>query len=328
MIVSDLHLSVLLGALFLDRLVGDPPGLWTRLPHPVVLMGRLIGLLDAKLNDPALSTSRRWKRGIGAVAGMIAAGASLGAGLAAILSRLPFGFVIEAALVAVLLAHKSLVDHVHHVVRRLAADGLEGGREAVALIVGRDVRPLDQAGVARAAIESAAENFADGVVAPAFWYAILGLPGLIVFKLASTADSMIGHRTSRYRAFGWAAARLDDVLNLIPARLSAVLIAGAGAMTGGDARRAFRAAWRDAGLHKSPNAGWPEAAAAGALGLALGGPRTYGNEPVEGAWLNREGRAEAGPEDILRAVRLIDAAWGVLVAVLALVLLVVLWSGR
>ena len=311
------HMVVLLAALVLDRLFGDPPWLWNRVPHPVALMGRLIGALDTRLNNPALPFSTRRTRGAFAAGFLAMAGACLGAAIWAILSSVPFGLAVEAVLASVLLAQRSLVEHVRAVARRLRSEGLAGGREAVALIVGRDVQYLDHAGVARAAIESAAENFADGVVAPAFWYAAFGLPGLIVFKLVNTADSMIGHLSPRYHAFGWAAARLDDLLNLIPARLAAALIAGAAAIMGGNSRKAFAAAWRDAHLHRSPNAGWPEAAAAGALALALGGPRNYGGTPVDGAWLNRDGNAEAGPADILRATRLIDAAWGLMVAVVA-----------
>jgi adenosylcobinamide-phosphate synthase len=327
-IVSAAQLSVLLAALLLDRLVGDPPWLWNRLPHPVALIGRLIAACEARFNDPALSARTRRMRGALAVGGMVVGSALVGAAIAAVLSRLPLGWAIEAVLVAVLLAQKSLVNHVRAVATGLRSEDVEGGRNAVALIVGRDVQRLDGAGVARAATESAAENFSDGVVAPALWYALLGLPGLVVFKLANTADSMIGHRSPRYEAFGWAAARLDDLLNLVPARLSAVLIAVAATITGGDGRQAFRAAWRDSRLHKSPNAGWPEAAAAGALGLALGGPRKYGDALVDGAWLNRGGRAEAGPDDILRATRLIDAAWAVLAAAIAVAALATLWIGQ
>jgi adenosylcobinamide-phosphate synthase len=238
---------------------------------------------------------------------------------------MPFGAVIETLVVAVFLAQKSLLDHVRRVAQALGTGGADAGRKAVAMIVGRDTSVLDGAGVSRAAIESAAENFSDGLVAPVFWYALLGLPGLLVFKVVNTADSMIGHRSPRYEAFGWAAARLDDLMNLIPARLSALLIAAAAALAGGAAGHAAAAAWHDARFHRSPNAGWPEAAAAGALGLALGGPRRYGNLIVEGAWLNGQGRSEAGPDDIFAAIRLIDTAWALL---LTAVMLIALWRGQ
>jgi adenosylcobinamide-phosphate synthase len=179
------------------------------------------------------------------------------------------------------------------------------------MIVGRDPEALDEAGVARAAIESSAENFSDGVVAPAFWFAVAGLPGIALYKALNTADSMIGHRSERYRAFGWAAARLDDLANLVPARLSGLLIALA---SGRRAAGALRVMWRDGRLHRSPNAGWPEAATAAALGLALSGPRSYGGRAGEEPWVHAEGRAEARPEDIEAAVALVWRAWGLLLA--------------
>ena len=174
---------------------------------------------------------------------------------------------------------------------------------------------------ARAAIESAAENFSDAVVAPALWYLAFGLPGLFVYKIVNTADSMIGHRSLRYEAFGWASARFDDLLNVIPARIAAGLIAAAAALTGRSGRGAAAAAWRDARRHKSPNAGWPEAAVAGALGLALGGPRRYGDLAVDGAWLNERGRADTAPTDIRATLRLLDAAWAILLVLTTLIAL-------
>jgi adenosylcobinamide-phosphate synthase len=188
------------------------------------------------------------------------------------------------------------------------SDSLEEGRREVAKIVGRDVAQLDAAGVARAAIESLAENFSDGVVAPALFLGVFGLPGALLYKAVNTADSMIGHRSERYAAFGWAAARCDDLLNLLPARLSAALIvAAAAAIPAASARDALKTARRDAGKHASPNAGWPEAAMAGALGLALGGPRAYGGAALEGATLG-SGRREAGPRDIFLALAIYRVA--------------------
>ena len=322
------HAVVLIAALALDRLIGEPDWLWRPLPHPVAAFGALIAWLDGRLNDPALPATGRRRRGVGALALFVLTGGLAGLGLERLLSLMPAGPGLEAVLVAVLLAHKSLVDHVAAVAHKLRSDGLAGGRAAVSLIVGRDVSVLDEAGVSRAAIESAAENFSDGVVAPAFWYVLLGLPGLIVFKAVSTADSMIGHRSPRHEAFGWASARLDDLLNLAPARLSAALITAAAALTGHDARAAAQAALRDGRLHKSPNAGWPEAAAAGALGLALGGPRRYGERVVDGAWLNPGGRKAAGAPDISAAIRLIDAAWAGLMGAAAVSALLALAIAR
>jgi adenosylcobinamide-phosphate synthase len=310
-------------ALVIDRMVGDPAWLWVRAPHPVVLIGSLVDGLDRRLNNLDLTFRARCLRGCLATGLLVAAAAAAGIVLAILLSMAPrpIAIPLEAAIAAIFLAQKSLLDHVGAVARRLSTDGLAGGREAVAQIVGRDVSVLDEPGVARAAIESLAENFSDGVVAPVFWYALLGLPGLLAYKAVNTADSMIGHRSPRYEAFGWAAARLDDLLNLVPARLSAALIGVAAAMTGRSATRAAAAALRDARLHKSPNAGWPEAAVAGALDVALGGPRRYGTLAVNGAWLNPDGRSEANAADINAAIRLVEAAWTILLALTVLIAL-------
>jgi adenosylcobinamide-phosphate synthase len=215
---------------------------------------------------------------------------------------------ILAVLASTLLAQRSLFTHVRAVEQGLR-QGLAQGRAAVSHIVGRNPESLDAAGVARAAIESLAENFSDGVVAPALWGVLLGLPGIAVYKAINTADSMIGHRTARHAAFGWAAARLDDVVNLPASRLAALLLVIAAGLGGCDARAALRAAWRDAGRHRSPNAGWPEAAMAGALGLRLAGPRVYGDQRVEDAWMGN-GRADAGADDIDRALRVYAMACG------------------
>jgi adenosylcobinamide-phosphate synthase len=214
------------------------------------------------------------------------------------------GAAAEALFVGILLAQRGLYEHVAAVVLALDWGGLPAGRDAVRHIVGRDPMQLDEHGVARAAIESLAENFSDGVVAPVFWYLLLGLPGLFAYKMANTLDSMIGHQTSRYRAFGWAAARFDDGLNLVPARLSGLLLVAA-AMFAGEAAagRALGAMLRDAKKHHSPNAGWPEAAVAGALGLALAGPRDYADGRVEDPWIGG-GTPLARPADIGRALRL------------------------
>jgi adenosylcobinamide-phosphate synthase len=322
------RLLVLAAALLIDRVVGETPFAWLRIPHPVTLMGRLVDLLDARLNDPTLSVEARRSRGMVATVMLIAVGLGSGLVLEAIVAVIPFGIAFEAIIVSILLAHKSLIDHVVAVGRALVSGGAAGGRQAVAEIVGRDVSSLDESGVARAAMESGAENFSDGVVAPLFWFVVLGLPGLVLYKLANTADSMIGHRTEKHEAFGGPVARFDDVLNFLPARLSALLIAAAAAICRCDSRNAWRATRRDARLHKSPNAGWPEAALAGALGVAFGGPRRYGETEVDGAWLNAEGRRDVGPADILAAVRLIDTAWAMAVVVLSLAAIILLALAR
>jgi len=315
-------------ALALDRLVGDPPALWRRVPHPIVWMGRGIAALDARLNDVSLDFATRRRRGVLATGTAVAVAAVVGLAIHGLALSLPFGAGIEAMAAAVMLAHKSLLDHVQAVAVGLERDGLAGGRSAVAQIVGRDVAQLDEAGVARAAIESAAENFSDGLVAPAFWYLLLGLPGLLVFKIVNTADSMIGHRSEKYEAFGWASARLDDLLNLVPARLTALLIAGASQLLHRRGSAAWACAQRDARRHKSPNAGWPEAALAGALGLALGGPRRYGATEVDGAWLNPGARSGAKAEDIRIGLLVIDAAWALSVVAVATVAFILLALAR
>ena len=280
-------------------------------------MGRAVAWLDQRLNRPDGRFEDGRRRGIAALILAVFGVAIAGWLVRLLLGWLPFGWLLETIIVAVFLAEKSLIDHVSAVEQALRAEGVEGGRRAVSEIVGRDVTVLDEAGVARAAIESAAENFSDGVVAPAFWYLLLGLPGLLIYKLVNTADSMIGNRSPRYVAFGWAAARFDDLLNFAPARLSALILTATAAIARFDARSAADIALRDARTHRSPNAGWPEAALAGALGLALGGPRRYGAEEVDGAWLNPGARTTATPHDIDAAVRLIDAAWALLLMLTA-----------
>ena len=317
-------LPALSAALVIDRVFGDPDWLWKRLSHPVALAGKAVEWLDRRLNDPQLSFAGGRRRGVFAVLLLALPSAIVGLLLHIAFRAIPFGMAAEALVVAVLLAQKSLLKHVSAVADGLTEVGLAAGRRAVAQIVGRDVTQLDEAGVARAAIESAAENFSDGVVAPVFWYLLFGLPGLFAYKLVNTADSMIGNRSPRHEAFGWAAARLDDLLNFLPARFSVLLIAAPTALAGLDARAAIRCALADARKHKSPNAGWPEAAIAGALGLALGGPRRYGDVEVDGAWLNPAGRREAAPDDIRTAVRLIDAAWALLLFAVALASIIAL----
>jgi adenosylcobinamide-phosphate synthase len=297
-------LLLLLAALALDFLLGDLPAVFRVVPHPVVLVGRASDFLDRRLNRANRGDRARLVRGVLTVALLVLVAAGLGLGLGRLLRASIVGWAVEALIVAILLAQRSLFDHVAAVQQALAGPGLVAGRRAVTKIVGRDPDSLDAHGVARAAIESLAENFSDGVVAPALWYALFGLPGIFVYKTVNTLDSMIGHRSARYLKFGWAAARLDDLLNLAPARLSGLLLAGAALLLrGADARASWRTMLRDAGKHRSPNAGWPEAATAGALGLALAGPRRYGELVVDDPWLG-DGRARASPSDIGAALRL------------------------
>jgi adenosylcobinamide-phosphate synthase len=296
--------ALLAAAMALDAAAGEPRAVWDRLPHPAVLMGRAVDALDRRLNRGA---ARRAK-GVAAAAALAGGAALIGAAIEAVPVAGP---ALSALAAAILLAQRSLADHVLAV-----ADGLDrsldDGRAAVAMIVGRDVAPLDGSGVARAAIESCAENFSDGVVAPAFWYLVAGAPGILLYKAVNTADSMIGHRTPRHLEFGWASARLDDALNLVPARLSALLLAAAA--WSADALRVTAA---DARKHRSPNAGWPEAATAGALGIALSGPRSYGGALTDDPYVNPAGRRDLGAADIRRAVGLIWRGWGVMLAAVA-----------
>ncbi len=319
--------AILAAALVCDRLLGDPDRLWSRLPHPAVVFGQAIAALDRWLNREHHSDAGRRLAGIVTIALLLALAITTGMVLAALIGALPgpsvIGLFVEAAVASIFLAHRSLLDHVGAVAAGLRSGGLPAARQAVARIVGRDASALDEPGIARAAIESLAENFSDGVIAPAFWYLIAGLPGLIAYKAVNTADSMIGYRTPRHQAFGWAAARLDDLMNWAPARLAAALIVAAAAFSG-NGRRALKAALADAARHESPNAGWPEAATAGALSLALGGPRRYGAAVVDGAWLNRHGSRAADIASIEKASGLVDRAWLGLLAV-SLVLALGLW---
>jgi adenosylcobinamide-phosphate synthase len=300
-------------ALLIEAVMGYPGWLVRSAGHPVMWMGRLIGFLDGALNHDWMTSASQRAAGVVSllIVIVIAGGAVLALELG--LLRIPFGIVPAALAASTLLAQRSLYDHVARVAAALERDGLAAGRVAVAHIVGRDVQALDEAGVARAAIESLAENFSDGVVAPAVWLAVGGLPGGAVYKAVNTADSMIGHRTPRHEAFGWAAARLDDLVNLPASRLSALLLAAAAAMTSpAVARDAWRAVMRDARHHRSPNAGWPEAAMAGALGLALAGPRSYGGVKVDDALMGN-GRRAATAADIRRALALYRRADALLI---------------
>ncbi len=296
------HLFViLLLALLIDGAFGDPPAIYRRVPHPVAALGRLIEVLEGRFNRPG--EGRLFLRGLLLTGGVVTLSATVGWAVSAAAAYLPFGWVLEAVLASTLIAFRGLHDHVRAVAMGLE-QSLEAGRAAVAHIVGRDPQSLDGAGVARAAIESAAENFADGVVAPVFWFVLFGLPGLTAYKAVNTLDSMIGHWAPRFERFGKAAARLDDAANWVPARLAGVVIATAAMVTPGvDSRGAWRAMSEDAWRHRSPNAGWPEAAMAGALDVALAGPRQYGEVVVEDAWMGT-GRRQATPEDIRRALGL------------------------
>jgi adenosylcobinamide-phosphate synthase len=294
---------------------GYPRAVFRRIGHPVAWIGAVIAALERGLNRG----SERCRRagGVAALAVVVALAAGVGVVVQSLLPG-PAGFALTAVVAGTLIAQRSLGEHVAAVADGLKRGGLEAGRAAVARIVGRDPEALDEAGVARAAVESLAENFSDGVVAPVFWLAVGGLPGAAAYKAINTADSMVGHRTDRYRAFGWAAARVDDLVNLPASRLTALLVVAAAALVpGASPGGAWRAVRRDAGRHRSPNAGWPEAAMAGALGFALAGPRRYGGVTVEDAVMGAGGRRELGAADIRAALRLYRVADGLLLALLA-----------
>lgn len=311
-----------LTALAVETCVGYPARIFAAIGHPVTWLGAMIAALEQRLNRLELSPTARRLRGVLALGLTLAVAVGIAVLLNALAISLLQGaaFLILGVLASSLIAQRSLYDHVARVATGLATD-LEGGRTAIAHIVGRDPQSLDRAAVARAAIESLAENFSDGVVAPAFYMAVGGLPGAVAYKTINTADSMIGHRSPRYEAYGWSAARLDDLINLPASRLAALLIVAAAVfLPGCSAVESARAVLRDARHHRSPNAGWPEAAMAGALGLRLAGPRSYGGVVVDDGWMGR-GRAEAEPADIDAALRVYRVACAIQAGAIALLLL-------
>lgn len=293
---------IVASAMVLDALIGDPKWLWSKIPHPITLIGRLIGWVDRRFN---CGPNRRAHGVLLVVALLIG---SIGIGFVPHLFS--YGWVLEIALGAILIAQRSLVSHVKEVATQLA-ESIEKGQLAVSMIVGRDTKDMNETAVTRAAIESAAENLSDGVIAPVFWFTLAGLPGLIAYKAINTADSMVGYLTDRHRDFGWAAARLDDVLNWAPARITAGLISLC-------CRPVPELAeiQTDARKHRSPNAGWPEAAMSRALGIALSGPRTYHGVLEEHAYVNEHGRKDVTPADIDTCITVLWQAWRLTLAAL------------
>ena len=299
-------------ALLIDFVFGDPKKIWQHYPHPAVLMGRMISWFDEKLNKGSM----RKIKGIVAITIMVIVGLVIGSifwilpntGVLGIISG-----VIKALLLSILLAHKSLVHHVKEVANALS-ETLPAGRHAVAAIVGRDVKSLDEAGVSRAAIESGAENFSDGLIAPAFWFLILGMPGAIIYKIVNTADSMIGYRTEEYEDFGFGAAKLDDIMNYIPARISGLLICIAHL-----SRNAYSIMQEDAHLHRSPNAGWPEAAMAVVLDVSLSGPRIYDGKATADSFVHRMGNRDATDKDISKSVSALNRTWRLFFAIVLII---------
>ncbi|MDB5659023.1 MAG: cobalamin biosynthesis protein CobD [Cypionkella sp.] len=309
--------AMMLVAAALDVALGWPARLYALIGHPVTWIGALIRWLDMALNDDDAGDFPR------RIAGVITAVVVVGlvAGVAFALQwLLPAGWleiVIGGVLAWPLLALRSMYSHVADVVYPLQNNDLAQARHAVSMIVGRNAAVLDEAGVARAAMESLAENTSDGIVAPLFWGALLGLPGIAAYKAINTLDSMIGHRTPRFEAFGWASARIDDVVNLIPARLTGAVFA----LVSAAPRKAVAVMWRDAGLHRSPNAGWPEAAMAAGLGVRLSGPRVYADRVADEPWVNA-GAPDPTPVDLQRGLALYVRAMFVLAAVLLVLALI------
>jgi adenosylcobinamide-phosphate synthase len=311
-------------ALITERIVGYPDWLFRRIGHPVTWIGALISRLDRDLNRESDDFSARKRKGVYALLALLSVTILLGLVIEYDLRMIPLGPVLLVLVAASLPAQKSLETHVEAVATALRDGDLEAGRKAVSKIVGRDPEKLDEAAVCRAAIESLAENFSDGVVAPAFWMGIGGLAGGVGYKAANTADSMIGHKLPRYEAFGWAAARFDDLINLPASRLSALLfVVAAGFIDRASPGNAIRAIRRDARRHRSPNAGWPEAAMAGALGIALAGPRSYGGQMIEARFMGEGGRSELNYDDIRRALKLARVADGLLIGLFGLLALVI-----
>jgi adenosylcobinamide-phosphate synthase len=312
---------ILLAGLALDAVFGDMRTLFRFIPHPVVAIGGLIATLERRLNREQRSATARRLRGVIVTIAVVAVALIVGWLVLALTRHMRWGWAVEVFLVGVLVAQRSLYDHVLAVCAALETGGLAAGREAVRHIVGRDPNSLDEHGVARAGVESLFENFSDGVVAPVFWYVLLGLPGLLAYKAVNTLDSMIGHRSPRYLDFGAAAARLDTAANFIPARLAGAIVALAAMIAPrANPSAALKTMLRDARKHRSVNAGWPEAAAAGALGLALAGPRRYGADLVNDPWIG-DGRARTTTGDMRRALYLFVVACLVHAALVALLAL-------
>jgi len=314
-------------AVAIEASVGYPDAVYRVVGHPVTWIGRLIAWCEAAWNSATLPFHERRRRGVVMLVLLLVVAIGIGVlaeGLIYFVLPHFLGLLLCAVLASTLLAQRSLDAHVSDVARQLEESGLEGGRVAVSRIVGRDTKDLDEAAIGRAAIESLAENFSDGVVAPLFWMVVAGLPGAAAYKAVNTADSMVGHKSDRYLAFGWASARCDDLVNLPASRLAALwLVIGAALLSGPSARDAMAAVYRDARHHRSPNAGWPEAAMAGALGIRLAGPRVYGKVKADDRWMG-DGRSELAAKDIRDALELYRAACAVQVGVVA-VMAVIIW---
>ena len=314
------HFVMAAFAMVIEYFVGYPQTLQRAIGHPVEWIGKLIAYLDEGLNDPDAEDSDQRNHGIFAVVTLCIAVGVPAFIVERLLLSLHYGWVVNILLATAFIAQKSLRDHVTSVARTLPQSILSARKE-VAKIVGRDPSTLDESGIAKAALESLAENTADGITAPILWFAVAGLPGIVIYKAINTADSMIGHKSEKYLNFGWAAAKLDDLVNLPASRLTGLMFAAAAWFKSKTlAQSALSAMWRDAGKHQSPNAGWPEAAMAGALDLKFGGPRQYDGEMVQLPYMG-DGRAQMNASDIDKGLELYDRALFILMAGVALLAL-------
>lgn len=286
---------ILLIAIILDAVAGEPKLIWDRFSHPVVLMGNMIDWFEKRYNEGPQKT----RNGVFTIIALVTV--SISAGL--VINILPLHSVFEVVLVAILLAYKSLVDHITSV-SEASKISLEESRYMVSKIVGRDVNILDESGVARSTLESAAENLSDGFIAPIFWYVLLGLPGILAYKMINTADSMIAHKNDKFKEFGWATAKLDDMVNFVPARVTAILILIAGLQI-----KKINIVYRDSKLHRSPNAGWPESAMAVVLGIALAGPRSYNGQKGKDPYINVDGEHKLSSYHIDNGIKLLQKVW-------------------
>jgi adenosylcobinamide-phosphate synthase len=296
------YIFIILIAMAIDGIWGDDHFFWKRIKHPIMYFGKAIERLDSEFNREEFSPNAKILNGVAVVVAMTFFVYLIGLFLEKLFSILPFSIIFEAIFVSVFIAARSLFDHVKAVNSSLMQDGLEGGRSKLSLIVGRNVSNLDLGDILRAAIESLAENFSDGVVAPVLWYLIFGIPGLLIYKLINTADSMIGHKDNKYINFGMFAARFDDFLNYIPARFSAFLIIVASFILREDWRSSIRIAKEDHNKHSSPNSGWPESAMSGALGVSLGGLRVYEQEEVDEGVMNASGERNIDDNHLTRSL--------------------------
>ena len=315
------HFTMAAFALVIEYFVGYPQSLQRMIGHPVEWIGKLITYLDEGLNDPDSEDNDQRNHGIFAIIALCVAVGAPAYAIEKLLLSFHYGWIINVLLATAFIAQKSLRDHVTAVACTLP-QSITSARKEVAKIVGRDPSHLDESGIAKAALESLAENTADGITAPVFWFAVAGLPGIVIYKAINTADSMIGHKSEKYLHFGWAAAKLDDLVNLPASRLTGLMFAAAAWIKSKNrAQAALNAMWRDASKHNSPNAGWPEAAMAGALDLKFGGPRQYDGEMVELPYMGN-GRSQMVVSDIDKGLALYDHALFILMAVAALLALV------